>query len=127
MENLIQNILSICLGIMIFFSFVLAPMIFKILDAENAGKFVRKIFPYYYSVNLVFLLITIILFIALLVLAFYWNFKQDQQRQKDVKESGNDLRELDKRRKNIGLNLNYKLFVYIFLAIVVINVFSRQC
>ena len=45
-------------------------------------------------------LITFILFIALLVLAFYWNFKQDQQRQKDVKESGNDLRELDKRRKN---------------------------
>ena len=72
-------------------------------------------------------LITFILFIALLVLAFYWNFKQDQQRQKDVKESGNDLRELDKRRKNIGLNLNYKLFVYIFLAIVVINVVSRQC
>ena len=72
-------------------------------------------------------LITFILFIALLVLAFYWNFKQDQQRQRDVKESGGDLRELDKRRKNIGLNLNYKLFVYIFLAIVVINVISRQC
>jgi len=72
-------------------------------------------------------IITFILFIALLALAFYWNFKQDQQRQKDVKESGGDLRELDKRRKNIGLNLNYKLFVYIFLAIVVINVISRQC
>ena len=72
-------------------------------------------------------LITFILFIALLALAFYWNFKQDQQRQRDVKESGSDLRELDKRRKNIGLNLNYKLFVYIFLAIVVINVVSRQC
>ena len=72
-------------------------------------------------------IITFILFIALLALAFYWNFKQDQQRQKDVKESGGDLRELDKRRKNIGLNLNYKLFVYIFLAIVIINVVSRQC
>ena len=72
-------------------------------------------------------IITFILFIALLALAFYWNFKQDQQRQKDVKESGGDLRELDKRRKNIGLNLNYKMFVYIFLAIVVINVISRQC
>ena len=72
-------------------------------------------------------IITFILFIALIALAFYWNFKQDQQRQRDVKESGNDLRELDKRRKNIGLNLNYKLFVYIFLAIVVINVVSRQC
>ena len=65
MENLIQNILSICLGIMIFFSFVLAPMIFKILDAENAGKFVRKIFPYYYFINLVFLLIAIILFVII--------------------------------------------------------------
>jgi len=72
-------------------------------------------------------IITFILFIALITLAFYWNFKQDQQRQKDVKESGGDLRELDKRRKNIGLNLNYKLFVYIFLAIVIINVVSRQC
>ena len=65
MENLIQNILAICLGMMIFFSFVLAPMIFKILDAENAGKFVRKIFPYYYFVNLVFLLIAIILFFVI--------------------------------------------------------------
>ena len=72
-------------------------------------------------------IITFILFIALLALAFYWNFKQDQQRQRDVKESGGNLSELDKRRKNIGLNLNYKLFVYIFLAIVVINVVSRQC
>ena len=65
MENLIQNILAISLGMMIFFSFVLAPMIFKILDAENAGKFVRKIFPYYYSVNLIFLIIAIILFIII--------------------------------------------------------------
>ena len=73
MENLIQNILAICLGMMIFFSFVLAPMIFKILDAENAGKFVRKIFPYYYFVNLAFLLIAIILFfvISLISINFY--------------------------------------------------------
>ena len=71
-------------------------------------------------------IITYLLFGALLVLAFYWNYKQDKQREKDVKESGNDLRELDKRRKNIGLNLNYKLFIYIFLAIVVINIISRQ-
>tara|TARA_A100001388_G_C28672945_1_gene452507 strand:- start:250 stop:573 length:324 start_codon:yes stop_codon:yes gene_type:complete len=41
---------------------VLAPMIFKILDAENAGKFVRKIFPYYYFINLIFLSIAAILF-----------------------------------------------------------------
>jgi len=73
MENLIQNILAINLGMMIFFSFVLAPMIFKILDAENAGKFVRKIFPYYYFVNLIFLSIAVILFIIIssLGLSFY--------------------------------------------------------
>ena len=65
MENLIQNILAINLGMMIFFSFVLAPIIFKILDAENAGKFVRKIFPYYYFVNLIFLSIAVILFIII--------------------------------------------------------------
>mgnify|MGYP001192330319 FL=1 len=63
MENLLQNILAISLGMMIFFSFVLAPMIFKILDAENASKFVRKIFPYYYFVNLIFLTIATIIFI----------------------------------------------------------------
>ena len=61
MDSLIQNLVAICLGIMIFFSFILAPMIFKILDPENAGKFVRKIFPYYYFVNLVFLSIVVIL------------------------------------------------------------------
>ena len=73
MENLIQSILAISLGMMIFFSFVLAPMIFKILDAENAGKFVRKIFPYYYFVNLIFLSIAVILFIIIssLGLSFY--------------------------------------------------------
>tara|TARA_B100000941_G_C28474098_1_gene538126 strand:+ start:562 stop:948 length:387 start_codon:yes stop_codon:yes gene_type:complete len=65
METLIQNIFGIVLGMMIFFSFVLAPMIFKVLDAENAGKFVRKIFPYYYFVNLIFLSIAIILFIII--------------------------------------------------------------
>ena len=73
MENLIQNILAINLGMMIFFSFVLAPMIFKILVAENAGKFVRKIFPYYYFVNLIFLSIAVILFVIIssLGLSFY--------------------------------------------------------
>ena len=72
MENLTQNILAISLGMMIFFSFVLAPMIFKILDPENAGKFVRKIFPYYYFVNLVFLSVAVILFF--IVSSFSINF-----------------------------------------------------
>ena len=51
-ENLVQNLIAISLGTMIFFSFIVAPVIFKVLDAINAGKFVRKIFPFYYMINL---------------------------------------------------------------------------
>ena len=61
-ENLIQNLIAVSLGIMLFFSFVVAPVVFKVLNAENAKKFIRKIFPYYYLVNLLFLLIVLMLF-----------------------------------------------------------------
>jgi hypothetical protein len=61
-ENLIQNLTAVSLGIMLFFSFVVAPVVFKVLNAENAKKFIRKIFPYYYLVNLLFLLIVLMLF-----------------------------------------------------------------
>ena len=43
---------SAILGIMFFFSFVVAPVTFTTLNEENARKFIRKIFPYYYNVNL---------------------------------------------------------------------------
>ena len=62
-ENLIQNLIAISLGTMIFFSFIVAPIIFKVLDAVNAGKFVRKIFPYYYMVNFIILSLAVILLI----------------------------------------------------------------
>ena len=53
---------SMVLGIMLFFSFVIAPVTFTVLDEENSRKFIRKIFPYYYNVNLV---------ISFLILIFY--------------------------------------------------------
>jgi hypothetical protein len=62
-QNLIQNLIAISLGTMIFFSFIVAPVIFKVLDAVNAGKFVRKIFPFYYMINLIILSLVVILFI----------------------------------------------------------------
>ena len=72
-ENLIQNLTAISLGSMLFFSFVIAPVIFKTLDANHAGKFVRKIFPYYYLINLVILSITVflLLYISSINLDFY--------------------------------------------------------
>ena len=72
-ENLIQNLIAISLGAMLFFSCVIAPVIFKVLDASNASKFVRKIFPHYYLINLIILSIVILLllYISSVNLDFY--------------------------------------------------------
>jgi len=61
-EQVSLYLTSIVLGVMLFFSFVVAPVTFTSLNEENARKFIRKIFPYYYSVNL---------FISLLILLFF--------------------------------------------------------
>ena len=54
----IQIILtSIVLGAMLFFSFVVAPIIFKVLNEKQARIFIRQIFPFYYLFNLSLLLI----------------------------------------------------------------------
>ena len=54
---------SVVLGIMLFFSFAVAPIIFKVLKENDARKFVRTIFPYYYSINLILVsLVCIFLF-----------------------------------------------------------------
>ena len=72
-ENLIQNLIAVSLGAMLFFSFVIAPVIFKVLNANNASKFVRKIFPHYYLINLVILSIAVLLlfYISSINLDFY--------------------------------------------------------
>ena len=63
MELLIKIIPSLVLGSMLFFSIAVAPKIFTVLPNEEAGKFVRSIFPTYYMYNgLQYLLLTILLF-----------------------------------------------------------------
>ena len=64
---------SAILGIMLFFSFIVAPVTFTTLNEENARKFIRKIFPYYYNVNLgISILVTlIIVFIGTFRLEFF--------------------------------------------------------
>ena len=56
---------SMILGIMLFFSFVIAPVVFTTLDDENARKFIRRIFPFYYNVNLVISFIVLLTFFFL--------------------------------------------------------------
>jgi len=73
MQQISIYLTSIILGIMLFFSFVVAPVTFTALDEENARKFIRKIFPYYYTVNLAVSILVLILFIILKIfsLEFY--------------------------------------------------------
>ena len=56
---------SVILGTMVFFSFVVAPVTFTTLNEENARKFIRKIFPYYYLFNLIISILTILSFIII--------------------------------------------------------------
>ncbi len=61
------------LGIMLFFSFVVAPIVFTTLDEQNARKFIRRIFPFYYNVNLglSFFVLLLFLFLRKLGIDFY--------------------------------------------------------
>ena len=64
-EQAVVYLSSAILAIMIFFSFVVAPVTFTSLDEDNARKFIRKIFPYYYNVNLFLSIILTLVFIIL--------------------------------------------------------------
>ena len=64
-EQISIYLTSMILGIMLFFSFVIAPVVFTTLDENNARKFIRRIFPFYYNVNLGISFIVLITFMLL--------------------------------------------------------------
>ncbi len=72
-EQLSIYLVAMILGIMLFFSFVIAPVVFTTLDEDNARKFIRRIFPFYYNVNLAFsfVILLIFLFLSKLGVDFY--------------------------------------------------------
>ncbi|MCW0233124.1 MAG: DUF4149 domain-containing protein [Ferrovibrio sp.] len=41
---------AILLGAMLFFSFIVTPVVFRALDGEHASRFLRALFPLYYLV-----------------------------------------------------------------------------
>ncbi len=72
-EQISIYLTAMILGIMLFFSFVIAPVVFTTLDEESARKFIRRIFPFYYNVNLGLSLIVLLtfLFLSKLGIDFY--------------------------------------------------------
>ena len=45
-----QLLTAAVFGSMLFFSFVMAPLIFTQLDEATAGRFIRAVFPWYYAI-----------------------------------------------------------------------------
>ena len=72
-EQISIYLIAMILGIMLFFSFVIAPVVFTTLDEDNARKFIRRIFPFYYYFNLAisFVVILTFLFLSKLGVDFY--------------------------------------------------------
>ena len=64
-EQISIYLTAMILGIMLFFSFVIAPVVFTTLDEDNARKFIRRIFPFYYNVNLGISLVVLLTFLFL--------------------------------------------------------------
>ena len=64
-EQISIYLTAMIFGIMLFFSFVIAPVVFTTLDEDNARKFIRRIFPFYYNVNLGLSLIVLLIFLFL--------------------------------------------------------------
>ena len=48
-ENALLAVAAVLLGSMLFFAAVVAPTLFHALDAEAAGRFLRRLFPRYYA------------------------------------------------------------------------------
>ena len=63
------------LGIMLFFSFVIAPTVHKFLPTQQSGHYIRKLFPIYYKVNAALTLGSLIVIASLAIfnMIFYAN------------------------------------------------------
>ena len=65
MQALTLVFCSFTLGAMLFFSSVIAPTVFRVLPPDNAGTFLRKVFPLYYLFGMVTSLIAAVAAFAL--------------------------------------------------------------
>jgi len=61
MDKLLLFLNSAYLGLGAFFSFYVAPTLFKVLEKTEAGKVVERVFPVYFSLGVVVMLISTLL------------------------------------------------------------------
>ncbi len=61
MEKLILALVSFYLGLGSFFSFYVAPILFRVLDKSQAGSVVEKVFPVYFGIGIGVFLVSLVL------------------------------------------------------------------
>jgi hypothetical protein len=62
-QKIVVFLLSAYFGISIYFSFIIAPILFKVLDKKLAGLIVSKIFPSYFWTGLIVFIVSLIYYI----------------------------------------------------------------
>ncbi len=60
MEKLVISILSAYMGMGIFFSFYIAPLLFRMLERSKAGSIVENIFPVYFAIGIATVFISLL-------------------------------------------------------------------
>ena len=68
-------ILSLWVGGISIFTFIITPVIFRSFDRDMAGKIVGKLFPGYFIYNLVLSVLTLMLLMTMRPLLAKWGFK----------------------------------------------------
>jgi len=119
-------LLSACVGIMLFFTVIVAPSIFKVLPAEEAAKYVRAFFPkYYLSLGVMSLVATFLasdlptlqtLFVCSLLLFFSYAWVTPQINQ--AKDQGKLTRFKVLHACSVALN---SIVMGLFIALLVMN------
>lgn len=120
----IKFLLPFLVGSLIFFSAIIAPNTFLVLDDKNARKFIRSIFPKLYLWSLVIcLILTLLMFFnnkfygfVLLIVSFGFFFSR-QYLTKWINNASDlkNKKEIDEKR----FKKLHKLSVFIFLSQIV--------
>ena len=123
-NHVIKFLLPFLVGSLIFFSAIIAPNTFLVLDDKSARKFIRSIFPKLYLWSLVIcLILTLLMFFnnkfygfVLLIVSFGFFFSRQYLTKwiNDVSDLKNKKEIDEKRFKKL-----HKLSVFIFLSQIV--------
>ena len=123
-NHVIKFLLPFLIGSLIFFSAIIAPNTFLVLDDKNARKFIRSIFPKLYLWSLVIsLILTLLMFFnnkfygfVLLIVSFGFFFSR-QYLTKWINNASDlkNKKEIDEKR----FKKLHKLSVFIFLSQIV--------